>query len=111
MTDELRCGGDRCEAGDAPDRGSGAAPAPARRDLLLGVLAAGAMLAGPARADEEEKPGADERPQKGDLLVYAEGDQVGQIINPDDLPKGGPQVMAWPMDPQHEGRARRVALE
>ena len=72
----------------------------ARRRFLVAAFAAGVGLAGgpPARA-EEDPPGADERPQKGDLLVFSEGDRAGQPIRPDDLPCGGPPEHAWPMDP------------
>ncbi len=73
---------------------------PARRQLLLAALATGVAVAGSAQADDEPLPGSEERPQPGDLLVVAEGDQEGKIIKPDDLPLGGPQVLAWPMDPK-----------
>lgn len=39
------------------------------------------------------------RPQKGDLFVYALGDRAGQVIRPADLIRGGPQQLAFPMDP------------
>ncbi|TCU69519.1 Rieske Fe-S protein [Bradyrhizobium sp. R2.2-H] len=71
-----------------------------RRSVLLGALAATACLgcSPPARAGEDP-PGADERPQKGDLLVFSEGDQEGKIITTDDLKAGGPPLHAWPKDP------------
>jgi rieske iron-sulfur protein len=74
---------------------------PTRRALLT-ALAGCACLAAiePASADDEEKPGASERPQKADLLVRAEGDKAGDIIKPDDLTLGGPPVRAWPKDPK-----------
>jgi rieske iron-sulfur protein len=72
----------------------------ARRRLLVAALAAGIGIAvSPVRA-QEDAPGADERPQKADLLVFAEGDRAGEVIKPDDLPLGGPPVHAWPMDPR-----------
>jgi Rieske Fe-S protein len=40
------------------------------------------------------------RPQKGDLLVYASGERAGQVIVPGELPQGGPQQLAFPMDPR-----------
>jgi rieske iron-sulfur protein len=72
-----------------------------RRALLLSALATGASLAvtRPAAA-EEEKPGADLRPQKGDVLVVSDGDHVGEVIKPDDLKLGGPPLRAWPKDPK-----------
>ena len=39
------------------------------------------------------------RPQKGDRFVFAYGDRAGQLIAPGDLPLGGPQQIAFPMDP------------
>jgi Rieske Fe-S protein len=71
-----------------------------RRTLLLGALAATACLGCSAASDAaEDPPGADERPQKGDLLVFSEGDQEGKVIASADLPRGGPPVHAWPKDP------------
>ncbi|MHB0768911.1 Rieske 2Fe-2S domain-containing protein [Bradyrhizobium sp. 5.13L] len=71
-----------------------------RRTLLLGALATTACLgcSPPARAGEDP-PGADERPQKGDLLVFSEGDQEGKVITAADLKAGGPPLHAWPKDP------------
>lgn len=39
------------------------------------------------------------RPRKGDVLVVAWGEQAGQLIRPHDLSEGGPQQIAYPMDP------------
>ena len=71
-----------------------------RRTLLLGALATTACLgcSPPARAGEDP-PGSDERPQKGDLLVFSEGEQEGKIITTADLKAGGPPLHAWPKDP------------
>lgn len=72
-----------------------------RRTLLLGALATTACLgcSTPAHAGEDP-PGSDERPQKGDLLVFSEGDQEGKLITAADVPPGGPPVHAWPKDPK-----------
>ncbi|MDA9509116.1 2Fe-2S ferredoxin [Bradyrhizobium sp. CCBAU 11386] len=72
-----------------------------RRTLLLGALATTACLgcSTSARAGEDP-PGSDERPQKGDVLVFSEGDQEGKLITTADLPAGGPPVHAWPKDPK-----------
>lgn len=72
-----------------------------RRTLLLGALATTACLgcAAPARAGEDP-PGSDERPQKGDVLVFSEGDSEGKLIKAADLTSGGPPVHAWPQDPK-----------
>ena len=73
---------------------------PARRSLLLTALAVGTCLpVGPAAA-EEDQPGSDERPQKGDLLVRSDGDHEGDVIKPDDLKLGEPPLHAWPKDPK-----------
>ncbi|MBA3479784.1 MAG: Rieske (2Fe-2S) protein [Lautropia sp.] len=40
------------------------------------------------------------RPQAGDVLTYAIGDRKGEIIRVADLELGGPQQLAWAMDPQ-----------
>ncbi|WP_298879273.1 Rieske 2Fe-2S domain-containing protein [uncultured Bradyrhizobium sp.] len=72
-----------------------------RRALLLGALATTACLgcSAVARAGEDA-PGSDERPQKGDLLVFSEGDSEGKLIKAADLRLGGPPVHAWPQDPK-----------
>ena len=72
---------------------------PARRTLILAALATGACLVSSSSTlAEDEQPGSSERPQKSDVLVFAEGDRVGQVIKPEDLKVGGPPVRAWPMD-------------
>src|SRR5262245_2533884 len=72
-----------------------------RRALLLTALAGCACLAAIApAAGEEGQAGGAERPQKGDLLVRAEGDKAGEVIKPDDLKLGGPPLRAWPKDPK-----------
>lgn len=72
-----------------------------RRTLLLGALATTACLgcSTSARAGEDP-PGSDERPQKGDVLVFSEGDSEGKLIKATDLAAGGPPVQAWPQDPK-----------
>ncbi|MET4314254.1 Rieske (2Fe-2S) protein [Bradyrhizobium sp. RT4b] len=71
-----------------------------RRTLLLGALATTACLGCSTQARAgEDPPGSDERPQKGDLLVFSEGDQEGKLITAADLSAGGPPVHAWPKDP------------
>jgi rieske iron-sulfur protein len=72
-----------------------------RRTLLLGAIATTACLGCSAHAHAgEDSPGSDERPQKGDVLVFSEGDQEGKLITSADLPRGGPPVHAWPKDPK-----------
>jgi rieske iron-sulfur protein len=72
-----------------------------RRTLLLGALATTACLCCSAQVRAgEDPPGSDERPHKGDLLVFSEGDEEGKLISAADLPAGGPPVHAWPKDPK-----------
>ena len=75
---------------------TGTSPALPRR-ALLGAVALSSGIA-PVRAQDDEA-GSDERPRKGDLLVFSEGGHAGQVIAPGDLPLGGPPALAWPMDP------------
>jgi rieske iron-sulfur protein len=74
---------------------------PTRRTVILTALATAAGVAActPAVADEDQ-PGSDERPQKADVLVFAEGEHAGEVIKPQDLKLGGPPVHAWPKDPK-----------
>ena len=39
------------------------------------------------------------RPRENDRLVFTSGDKQGEIIGPQDLKAGGPQLFAYPMDP------------
>jgi Rieske Fe-S protein len=67
----------------------------------LTTLASGAFLAASRfAAAQEDQPGSDERPQKGDLLVLSEAEQEGKIIKADDLKLGEPPRHAWPKDPK-----------
>ena len=70
-----------------------------RRAVLKGAIALGAGL--PlleARAATEDDP-KKARPQDGDRFVFFSGERKGEIIKPEDLPLGGPQIAAYPMDP------------
>jgi rieske iron-sulfur protein len=71
-----------------------------RRTLILATLAGGACLAANVAAADDDQPGSDERPQKGDLLVFFEGNHAGEVIKPEDIKLGGPPVHAWPKDPK-----------
>jgi rieske iron-sulfur protein len=71
-----------------------------RRQVLgAGAAAALLMMAGTARADEDD-PTREARPKAGDLFVFFEGDHQGTVIKPADLKAGGPPTLAWPFDPQ-----------
>src|SRR6266403_685269 len=39
-------------------------------------------------------------PQEGDQFVFSSGDRDGQLVTPEYLPLGGPQRLAYPMDPR-----------
>ena len=76
-------------------------PKQTRRSLLLTTLTTGAFLAaGRFAAAQEDQPGSDVRPQKGDLLVLSEGEHAGQIIQPGDPKLGEPPLHVWPKDPK-----------
>jgi Rieske Fe-S protein len=72
-----------------------------RRTIILTALATAVHASAPrSAAAEEDPPGSDLRPEKADLLVFAEGDHAGEVIKPEDLKAGGPPVRAWPKDPK-----------
>jgi Rieske Fe-S protein len=74
---------------------------PTRRALILAALATGTCMLASRPVDAgEDQPGSDERPQKADLFVVAEGEHEGKVIDPQDLKLGGPSLRAWPKDPK-----------
>src|SRR5215510_16463346 len=68
-----------------------------RRTLLKATLGLGLAFRRFSVAAADDPKVA--RPQSGDRFVFAFGDRAGQMIKPDDLPLGGPQQLAFPMDP------------
>jgi rieske iron-sulfur protein len=73
-----------------------------RRAVLKGAIALGAslpLLNARAAADDDPKKA---RPQEGDRFVFFSGERKGEIIKPEDLPLGGPQILAYPIDPATE---------
>lgn len=58
------------------------------------------LLAAPRLALAQTDP-ARERPQEGDLLVKIGGDATAPL-KAADLPLGGPQILAWPIDPANK---------
>jgi rieske iron-sulfur protein len=70
-----------------------------RRTLLKSALGIGLGLPflgfAAYAADDPKKM----RPQVGDLFVFSFGDRQGQIVTPQDVPAGGPPVIAYSMDP------------
>jgi len=73
-------------------------PSTGRRTLLKATLGLGLVFRGFSVAIADDPKIA--RPQSGDRLVFAFGDKAGQIIKPEDLPLGGPQRLAYPIDPE-----------
>ena len=74
---------------------------PARRGLLRAAFVASVGLSLPRTAlAEGDRPNSEEAPEPGDLFVVAHGDHAGETIAPSDIPLGGPQISAWPMDPK-----------
>jgi rieske iron-sulfur protein len=73
---------------------------PMRRSLLqIGAAAtAAALLPRKARAEDDD-PGRMERPQPGDFLVYAGGEQEGALIIEGAMHVGDDPVLAWAVDP------------
>jgi rieske iron-sulfur protein len=70
-----------------------------RRTLLRGAIGLGLTLPlTSVQAAQEDDP-KKARPQAGDQFVYFSGDRKGQVIKPEDLPLGGPQILAYPVDP------------
>jgi rieske iron-sulfur protein len=83
--------------------------APKRRTFLRTSLLTALLGAPWARvwaADTADEDAASERPQPGDLFVFAEGDNEGKIIAPDQVALDEEPVMAWPFDP-----ARKIARD
>jgi Rieske Fe-S protein len=66
----------------------------ARREVVLGAAALGATIPVVAAAADNER-----RPKAGDRLVHSMGPKKGQPVRIEDLPLGGPGVLAFPMDP------------
>jgi Rieske Fe-S protein len=68
-----------------------------RRTILkvaLGITVCGGRVRVVAAEDMSRVP-----PREGDVLVVAYGERAGQVIRPQSLPEGGPQLIAYPMDP------------
>src|SRR5260370_36613430 len=72
---------------------------PTRRTLLLTALATGACMASSRSViAEEDQPGSDGQPEKGDVLGFSEGENAGEVIDPQDLKLGGTPVRPGPSD-------------
>lgn len=69
-----------------------------RRIVLTAALGLGLapLLTGTASADDP----ATLPPQTGDRFAHLTGEKKGEVVKADDLPLGGPQAQAYPMDPK-----------
>jgi Rieske Fe-S protein len=70
-----------------------------RRSALKTVLGLGLSLPFMDAVRAAEKTPATQRPTTGDQFVFVQGDKKGQVIKIEDLQVGGPQQLAFPMDP------------
>jgi rieske iron-sulfur protein len=71
-----------------------------RRTVLRVALGLGLGWSSLRHAMAQESDPKHARPQEKDQFVFAAGARKGEVIGPDDLPLGGPPVLAYPMDPQ-----------
>jgi rieske iron-sulfur protein len=105
MMDERKARADECRGCCDLERST-------RRSFLTAMSVVGLDLATdviPAWADP-----ASERPKEGDVLVAIDGDKP-DALEPKDIPRGGPPVLAWPMDPasntiRKDSRLNKVLL-
>lgn len=68
-----------------------------RRKLLRGAAGLSTLpFIQPAEAREPNEMS----PQAGDRLVFLQGDKKGEVVKVTDLALGGPQQLAFPMDPK-----------
>jgi len=74
-----------------------------RRSILVPLfgLALTPLLVGAARAEDEVETtdAVTMPPQPGDHFVFLSGPNKGQVVRPDNLTVGGPQVRAFPASP------------
>jgi rieske iron-sulfur protein len=86
-----------------------------RRTLLKSLLGTGVglqLIRRTAHAVDDPKK---MRPQVGDLLVFSLGNRQGQVITSQDIPVGGPPIIAYAMEPSTQtvrdgSRLNRVLL-
>ena len=70
-----------------------------RRTLLKMLMGAGFAMSGWRLAAARSKEPRKMRPQENDQFVFMQGDSKGEIIAPEDIPLGGPQVLAYAIEP------------
>ena len=86
------------EGGGGGCDGCGRGPSQ-RRTVLKAALGLGVSLPFLDVVRAAEKGPATQRPTTGDQLVFVLGDRKGEVIKVADLAVGGPQQLAYPMDP------------
>jgi len=64
--------------------------------VLKAVLGIGLVL--PRRVGAQVPDPRQERPRENDRLVFALGSRAGEVITPEDVSLGGPQLFAYPLD-------------
>lgn len=72
--------------------------APARQASPLNTPSALPPDPEPAEGATERTFEEREHPSAGDSFVFALGDREGQVVTPEDVPFGGPQVFVYPAD-------------
>jgi rieske iron-sulfur protein len=75
--------------------------APSRRAIICGFCAAAAAVGGATAAGAEETidPAANMLAQPGDRLAAFKDGHAGALIDPADVTRGVPPLLAWPFDP------------
>ncbi len=90
---------DKAKSIERPGACPGCSEQSARRRALKTVLGVGASLPFVRLAGAAPKDPATAKPAAGDQFVFVLGDKKGQVVKADDLELGGPQQLAYPMDP------------
>ena len=67
------------------------------RRTVIGLGLCFTLAPSPVQAQTDA---ARERPKEGDLLIDVTAAAAPEPLKPDDLPLGGKQTLAWPMDPE-----------
>ena len=70
-----------------------------RRAVVSAILALAPCMVFPARAQNTSEDPTSAPPRPGDRLIFLAGPKQGQPARRDDLDLGGPQVQAYPADP------------
>lgn len=83
----------------------GAAPAPAGSTPAAREPSPEALRPQPGPPEEHDHPAA------GDLFVFALGARAGEVLTPEAVPLGGPQILAFPMDADGSHVASESRLE